>query len=567
MHFKKLLFLIACFLFFLSACKDKKKHWVDTTALNNTSELNIGVTKNIKAYLSYATANQHRLLDSTVLAYEPVVDYFYDQLNYLPVWSDTGLFKPIAYQFKSYLDTCLSDGLLKSDYHHQVLVDCFDRVKNDSTSKKNDSLWAYVDVLLTDAFMHLIKDCKQGRLVPDSLSYSNDINRYDSFFVMHLESFMAKKNINALVHALEPKLSQYQLLKQLLPAFVDSMDTRNYTVIDQLISKDSITDSLKLVRQMASRLFEAGFENIDTTAAIDSLQLAKYILGYQLKNKLYADGKISIGLVNHLNLTDKEKFKRILVSLDKYKLLPDSIASHLIWVNIPAYKLTYTEADSILLVSKIICGKPATQTPTLMSAIHEIVTYPTWTVPMSIIKKEMLPGLKKSPAYLSKKGLKLYDQAGKNIDPATINWTKYNKGIPYKIRQDAGERNALGIIKFNFKNPFDVYLHDTNQRYFFNNSMRALSHGCVRVQEWQALAACIAKHDSTYAEPNDSIFYNIDSINNWIANKEKHRIPVKNKVELYIQYITCEAENNKIRFFNDVYDIDKKLTAQYFSHL
>jgi len=567
MELKKILFFCTCLVFLLSACKDKKKHWADTTTIIKRAELNIGVTKNIESFLSYSKSHQNQLNDSTSLAYQPVVAYFYNQLDNVPVWSDTGLFKPIAYQFQSYLDTCISDGLLKSDYHYEAILTCFEKVKNDSTIKKNDSLWAYADIVLTDAFMHLIKDCKQGRIVPDSISFLNDMNRYDSFFVRNLETYLVEKNITGLVHALEPTLLPYRQLKELLPAFADSMDTRNYTVIDQFVSKDSITDSLLLFHQVSKRLFEAGFKNIDTTAEIDTTKLAKYILSYQEKNKLYADGKISMSLVNHLNLTDKEKFKRMLVSLDKYKLLPDSISSHLIWVNLPAYKLMYLEADSTLLVSKIICGKPTTQTPTLISAIHEIVTLPTWTVPMSIIKKEMLPGLKKSPEYLSKKGLKLYDQTGKKIDPATINWSKYNKGIPYKIRQESGERNALGIIKFNFKNPFDVYLHDTNQRYFFNNSMRALSHGCVRVQEWQALAACIAKHDSTTAQPNDSIFYNIDSINNWIVKKEKHRIPIKNKVDLYIQYITCEAENSKIRVYNDIYDIDKKLTAQYFSHL
>ena len=311
---------------------------------------------------------------------------------------------------------------------------------------------------------------------------------------------------------------------------------------------------------------QAPNKNSDQIKIFDSAALYNVITSYQRKNNFIADGKISGKLIKHLNLTDKEKLKRIFISLDRYKELPDSMPNKYIWVNLPSFYLRVWDNDIIRLSSKIICGKPTTPTPILYGAINEMITYPTWTVPTSIIKKEMLPGLKKSTGYLARKGLKLLDSKGANIDPATIDWSKYSKGIPYKIQQGSGDRNALGVMKFNFQNPFDVYLHDTNQRYFFNNSMRALSHGCVRVQEWKELAFYISKNDSVNVTMGNSVLYNNDSITNWLDKKERHRIPVKNKIPLFIRYITCEGTNGVIKFYDDIYDEDKRMAEIYFAN-
>ena len=177
----------------------------------------------------------------------------------------------------------------------------------------------------------------------------------------------------------------------------------------------------------------------------------------------------------------------------------------------------------------------------------------------------MLPALKKNAGYLTRKGLNLYNFQGEKIDPSTVNWAKYSKGIPYKIQQGSGDDNALGVIKFNFSNPFDVYLHDTNQRYLFRNSVRALSHGCVRVQEWEKLAFYIARNDSMQVSGTDTLKYNTDSITSWIAKKEKHRVEVKHKIPLFIRYFGCEGMNGSIRFYDDIYDEDKKAKEKFFA--
>lgn len=213
--------------------------------------------------------------------------------------------------------------------------------------------------------------------------------------------------------------------------------------------------------------------------------------------------------------------------------------------------------------SKVICGKPDTRTPLLTAKISDMITYPTWTVPNSIIVKQYLPKLKNNPNYISRIGLKLINNKGEIVDPTTVNWSKYSRGIPYKVMQGSGDNNSLGVIKFNFNNPYFVYLHDTNQRYLFKNSSRALSHGCVRVQDWDKLAHYIAMNDSTLNKSKQTLKYNADSINNWIAKKEHHRIDVKNQLALFIRYFTCEGKKGKIVFYDDIYGDDKTLIDKY----
>ena len=235
-----------------------------------------------------------------------------------------------------------------------------------------------------------------------------------------------------------------------------------------------------------------------------------------------------------------------------------------IWVNIPGYYLQVWDNDTLALESKVIVGKPETRTPLLTSKITDMVTFPTWTVPNSIIVKQYLPKLKNNSNYLSRLGLRLVNGKGETISGGSVNWTRYSKGIPYRVMQGSGNDNALGVYKFNFDNPYAVYLHDTNQRYLFKNASRALSHGCVRVQEWEKLAFYINRNDSLNLRQGDTLKYTTDSIKNWIAQKEMKRLVVKQQIPLYIRYFSCEGKGGKINFFDDIYGEDKILREKYF---
>jgi L,D-transpeptidase YcbB len=494
-----------------------------------------------------------------------IVSDFYLESNDKPLWSNKENWQPLAdtlFQFITYAE---QEGLFPSDYHFKFLRDLKNKLDNDSLKRMDAVLWARADLMFTDAFMHIIKDYKQGRLQHDSIESNKDSLLANDFFIKKLGELFEKKQFTSLLNSVQPVHKGYWELKKGIKRFLDSMDRRVYTYVTYPYKKGDAKDSLFFIKTLQKRLNESGAISFINKLP-DSAQLNQGIQKYQKQKGIKADGKISSAIIKLMNTNDAERFKRIAITLDRYKQLPHNMPEKYIWVNLPAYYLWVVDHDTIALESKIICGKPDTRTPLLNSEITDMVTYPTWTVPTSIIAKQYLPKLKNNPGYLTKLGLKLINGKGETVDGSSVNWSKYSKGIPFKVMQNSGDNNALGIFKFNFNNPYAVYLHDTNQRYLFKNASRALSHGCVRVQEWEKLAYYIARNDSMQIKNTDSLKYNTDSLKNWIANKERHRVDVKNKVPIFIRYFSCEGKDGKIKFYDDIYGEDKILREKYFAN-
>ena len=542
-------------LFSFIACKNKV-HLKNKEMVEDVAEMDDKVKANIENIIA-ASAVGDQLYDSTPLSYYAALKYLYEQNMYKSFWSSRKKWNHNVTKLIAFLDTAAKNGLYKEDYHYDELIKIKNILDTDSVKQTDAVLWANADVLLSDAFTGLLKDLKQGRLVTDSSSYKYDTAKYRTFFNKNFEESDHGQTVENILEEVQPKHREYSLLKAALKKFSDSMDFKKYTYL-----KYPDKDSMAFLQAFINRMKEEGFI---IPKDVDSLKLTTILKKYQSSNGLISDGKIGKSVVQKLNLTDRQKFTIIAITLDKYKLLPERMPDKYIWVNLPSYYLKVWSADTIAFSSKIICGKPATPTPHITSAINNLVLYPTWTVPNSIIKKDMLPALKKNAAYLSKKGLYLLNGKREQVNAATINWAKYTKGIPFLIQQGSGDDNALGVIKFNFENPYSVYLHDTNQRYLFKNSIRSLSHGCVRVQDWQKLANFIVRNDSMNWKKTEMMPHNTDSISTWIAQKEKHIVYVKNKIPLFIRYFGCEPVNGFIKFYDDIYNEDKALKLKFFA--
>lgn len=536
----------------------------DKVIVADPGEMNKAAGENIQALLEYALKNNGKIDDTTRLNLAAITSDFYAAEAYQPVWSSKEHWQPLADSLYTFITHAELSGLFPKDYHFKNLKLVKDKLDNDSLKRMDAALWTRADVMFTDAFMRIAKDLKHGRLQPDSITLNKDSLGVKEFFIKSLNELLEQKQFTALLNAMQPAHKGYWELKNGIQQFLDSMDRRTYTYVTYPYKKGDTKDSLLFIKTLQKRLQESGVIS-STNTLPDSLQLNAAIQKYQKQKGVKADGKVSAAIIKMMNTSDMERFKRIAITLDRYKQLPDTMPEKYIWVNLPGYYLWVMDHDTIALESKVICGKPDTRTPLLNSAITNMVTYPTWTVPTSIIAKTYLPKLKQNPNYLNKIGIKLLNSKGEIVDGNSVDWSKYKKGIPYKVMQGSGDDNALGVFKFNFNNPYDVYLHDTNQRYLFKNSSRALSHGCVRVQEWEKLAFYIYRNDSMSVRSVDSLRYNTDSIKNWIAHKENHRINVKSKLPIYIRYFSCEGQHGKIKFYEDIYGEDKVLREKYFA--
>lgn len=552
--FISILFLISLF----AACNSD--HTVKEKEIVKAPEkMDDQISDNIKASLRYAKTSNGVIHDSLKLSLLNQVNSFYKKNNYAGAWSSEEQWKPVADSMFDFIKNSRYYGLYPEDYHYRELDSLRVKIGRDSLARMDAIMWTKADLLFTDAFMKTLKDLKEGRMVPDSVSIISKEGYVDSFFIPKLDTALSSSQLSMVLASVEPSNNDYLSLRNALPDFVDQMDTKKY-----LFVHFPYVDTLAFYKELHERLLQSGIGD-EKVKEPDSLILSRQIKKYQAKHKLTADGKAGEMTVRTLNLNDNEKFRRIAVTLDRYKQLP-SLPENYIWVNLPAMKLKVVDHDSVAVESKVIIGKPTTPTPLLQSQITNMVTYPNWTIPASIIRKDILPALKINPGYLASKGFMLVDSKGEIINPYTVKWSKYKKGIPWKIVQGSGDDNALGIFKFNFNNPYSVYLHDTNQRYLFANSNRALSHGCVRVQNWEALAFYIAYNDSMATKTGHPLSYNADSIKAWIANKSRKTIMVKKRLPLFIEYFTCEEKNDQIVFYPDVYNRDNEMEEKYFAN-
>jgi murein L,D-transpeptidase YcbB/YkuD len=545
------LFLLSALAFgFFFSCNEKGNDVTKKELVEQPQDINAKAEDVIRETLKEILSNDKNLPDSFRIRNAAILQHIYDQNSFTPMWSLNGGFTRNGDSMFSFIGQSKQYGLFPEDYYYAQLASVRNQLADTAREKKlNASLWAYSDMLFSSAFVQIVKDLKVGRLLPDSI-IDRDSTLTPEFFNAQLRLFQQRQD--SVFEHLEPSTTGYKKLRATLQDFLPNADFKSFTFIRSEDSTNIPTLVYKRLQEEDSTL---------TESFPDSVQLAQAIKKFQRRKELKADGKISSYLIDSLNNTDKEKFIRIAINLDRYKLLP-VLPDQYIWVNIPSYYLQLRQADTVVFKSRVVVGKPTTRTPVITSAISDMITYPKWTIPESIVKKEILPGLKKDAGYTIRKGYSLVDKDGNEIDPYTVQWTKFESYIPYKVVQGSGDDNALGVLKFNFPNKYSVYLHDTNQRYLFSNRSRALSHGCVRVQAWNELAQFILRNDSL----NSINAVPVDSLQSWLAAKQKRYIPVRKPIPLFIRYFTCDVnDKGNLVFYEDVYGEDRAIRQKLFT--
>jgi murein L,D-transpeptidase YcbB/YkuD len=210
---------------------------------------------------------------------------------------------------------------------------------------------------------------------------------------------------------------------------------------------------------------------------------------------------------------------------------------------------------------KTIVGQEQRRTPVFSDQIKYLVFNPYWYVPRSIAVKDKLPLIKKDFTYLSKNNFFLFKYTANNklekINPANVDWTRINKNnFNYLIRQNPGDQNALGRVKFIFPNKFSVYLHDTPSKYLFSESARSFSSGCIRIEKPIDLAEYLL---------SDQEGWDRDSIEAEMKKDKEKTVYLKTPIQLHLQYNTAWVDNyGNLNFREDIYNRDQKIIAEYF---
>jgi murein L,D-transpeptidase YcbB/YkuD len=535
----------------MQSCHDISQE-METESMSGKVSAVIGSSGFLQGHLNEATASGGAFGDSLKLYEHELVRQTYSEFSVPYLWSRGSHLTAAADSLFSFIEGAENYGLFPHEYQQRSLKS-IRKVLADSVVRSDTAEQAArADILMTDAFIRLSRHLKFGRLRKDSVTAWTDTIFDAGLIVPMLHRVMTGENVRQVLESMEPSHPDYLSLRRAVPALLDSLDRSKYTTVEY-----PYKDSMRFLKQLQTRLFESKYLASDKTPA-DSLTLSKAIRKAQAARKLTVDGKAGPALVKSLNNTGHYKFCRIAMNLDRYKHLPAQMPDRYVWVNIPSYRLQLFDTGMLVFETKIIVGTAANRTPLLNSDIQNIVTYPHWTVPYSIIFREILPNVRRDPGYLKRRNYVLIDRKGKIVDPYALDWSKLGKTyFPYYIRQREGDNNSLGILKFNFANKYSVYLHDTNARGLFQREARSLSHGCVRVQGWKELASRLVAVDSLNGHP--------DSLSVYLERKEQRTLTLKNTTPIFLRYFTAYAAGGKIRFLEDIYDEDKMIMEKYFS--
>jgi murein L,D-transpeptidase YcbB/YkuD len=300
------------------------------------------------------------------------------------------------------------------------------------------------------------------------------------------------------------------------------------------------------------KLAERGYSGAEAAPGSDPLlfdkELAAELRRFQRESRIRVTGILGPQTVAALNadLTDRRE-AQLVTNMERLRWLPRELGKRHIFVNQPAYVAEVVENGEAVWSTRVIVGKPTTQTNVFHDEMELVIFNPSWGVPQSIIAKEYLPKLRRDPGYLDRLGFKVVNQKGKVVPSRSVSWASYGSKIPYGVQQPPGGKNALGEVKFMFPNAHDIYMHDTPSRELFDEEGRAFSHGCVRVQNPREFAAVILGWDQAAVDEN-------------IATPKSETVRLSEKIPVHLTYFTAwPDETGNMRYFEDVYGRDKAM--------
>jgi len=331
-------------------------------------------------------------------------------------------------------------------------------------------------------------------------------------------------------------IGQYTGLKKALAQYREIEKSGNAPLIPSLKKNQTLrlNDSSEVVWAIRKRLEQLGYTINDSDSTRFTTELAGAVSRFRAAHGYSPDSTVNSTIVAELNVPAKKRIESIMVNMERFRWVPLEIRDQeFLFVNIPAFKLQHYVDGKVEWDCDVVVGTPMTKTVIFNGQMQYIVFSPYWNVPQSIIKNEIIPGMRRDPNYLAKHRM------------------EWNNG---NVRQKPGPSNSLGLVKFLFPNSNNIYLHDTPSKSLFGKEERAFSHGCIRVAKPKELAIRLLSYDSTWTPEKIEAAMN--------AGVEKY-VTLKKKVPVYIGYFTAFVDRNgQINFRKDIYNRDEELLKQ-----
>lgn len=246
--------------------------------------------------------------------------------------------------------------------------------------------------------------------------------------------------------------------------------------------------------------------------------------------------------------------EQIRINMERWRWMPRELGDRYVFVNVPAYQMQVIDGNTAALAMRVIVGDPKHPTPLFSDEMTTVVLSPNWNVPESIIRKEMLPRIVNDPGFLERQDIQVVGTSGEAVDVEAVDWSDEEATTGLHFRQEPGPKNALGLVKFVFPNQFDVYLHDTPTDSLFNKQRRALSHGCIRLENPVGLAEYVLR---------DKPEWTAERINTAMNAGREQGVPLKDHLRVHIAYFTAWVNaDGSLTYTDDPYQLDEKQKMQ-----
>ncbi len=419
---------------------------------------------------------------------------------------------------------------------------------------------------------------------------------YEPYFLMHFVPkdqlvLLADRLKDASTHGLNPELFGYSTFQELVDKIYQKKAIKTPQEACEVIARAELMAANSLLSYASAmhygvvnprKIFARYYmktgkpDSAFFRKALSVTDLKAYLDTLPPSSPVYA--KLREGLASgfvYPGLSKEETRRAILLSLERLRWQNKPVGDRYVWVNIADYSLLFVDKGKTALSMKVCVGKGPDQsqsdadydesegsvrphdhsTPQLNSEIYNSQVNPIWNIPESIAKNEIYDKVLNDPYYLVNNNMDVYDQRGRKVDADAIDWSEIPKdNIPYSFKQGSGDDNSLGKIKFQFLNASAVYLHDTPAKAPFKLTVRAVSHGCVRLEKPLELAKMLygdgPKYDLIQKELQEK-------------NPTARDIPVSPKVPVYLDYLTCFVDDSgNIQVRPDVYRLDEVLARR-----
>lgn len=357
-----------------------------------------------------------------------------------------------------------------------------------------------LEILLTNSYITFANDVSTGRINPkDKQQNVSDIEmrKVAAPTLSYLASLVAVEDTLNEIESIAPRSGAYRGLMRALTLLRMGQQLGGWKALSADRSAIKYGQSHVNIPAIRQRLVDTGFlpreSRFNTGTQYDN-EMYQAMLRFQKNNALVADGVIGAGTYRVVDRTIESAITQTRANMEKWRFIPRTMPEKYLFVEMGRQELDVVENGQLADRMKVVVGKDLNGTPTMSDRISQIVINPFWHPPKSIIVKEILPIVKNDTGYWERNNMKILLN-GQEVNPYTVNWSQYSaeNPPPFLFRQETGPQNSLGQLKFDLNNAHAIYMHDTNNKEAFNNQVRYLSHGCIRLERPVDLAAYLLR--------------------------------------------------------------------------